>query len=364
MKNIFFFLFLSFCSCSTTSDIATSYINVDEDYPESEFFSSYTYVKLQPSNPMITEISDIRMSNDRIFITDKTSRLFVFSKKGEFINALDKRGHGSNEYVEITDFDIKNNIIYILSRPQKKVYIYFEDGNNIKTLELNDYYSGLRIMSDDRLCLASANSNNQKFDYIIYNMRKQAYTNKLIPFSDDESFLLNSYHPFLGRVNDTLYINKPFSIEVTELRNTEPGWTKKYSFNTKVQLPEAISEYTFEQLQKEFVNKRVVKNLLLYSKTKDYEYIAYELFGKHGLSFYLTQINNNTKEKKTMMSLNDIDKNFPYMSLPCCVVNQSLISSMSAASVLNIEVSYNLSKFKSEGLKGTDNPIIFIHKLK
>lgn len=166
----------------TTSDIATSYINADEDYPESEFFSSYTYVKLQPSNPMITEISDIRMSNDRIFITDKTSRLFIFSKKGEFINALDKRGHGSNEYVEITDFDIKNGIIFILSRPQKKVYIYSEEGNNIKTLELNDYYSGLRIMSDDRLCLASANSNSQKFDYIIYNMRKQAYTNKLIPF--------------------------------------------------------------------------------------------------------------------------------------------------------------------------------------
>lgn len=364
MKNIFFFLLLAFWSCSTTSDITTSLINVNEDYPESEFFSSYTYVKLQPSNPMITEISDIRMSNDRIYVTDKTSKLFVFSKEGKFLNVLDKRGHGSNEYVEITDFDIKNDTIYVLSRPQKKIYVYSYDGKQVNTFELNDYYSGLRLMSNDRFCLASANSNSQKFDYIIYDMRKEAYTDKFIPFSNDESFLLSSYHPFLGHINDTLYINKPFSMEVTELRSTEIGWEKKYAFNTKVQLPEVTSEYTFEQLQKEFVNKRVVKNLLLYSKTRDYEYIGYELFGNYGLSFYLTQINNITKDKKTMMSLNDIDKSYPYVSLPCYIDNQSLISAMSAASILNIELNYNLSKFKSEGLKEADNPVIFIHKLK
>lgn len=156
MKNIFFFLLLALCSCSTTSDITTNHINVNEDYPESEFFSSYTYVKLQPSNPMITEISDIRMSNDRIFVTDKTSKLFVFSKEGKFLNVLDKRGHGSNEYVEITDFDIKNDTIYVLSRPQKKIYVYSYDGKQVNTFELNDYYSGLRIMSNDRFWLTIA----------------------------------------------------------------------------------------------------------------------------------------------------------------------------------------------------------------
>lgn len=363
MKNLLLFVSLLLCSCSTTSVISTDYINVNEDYPESDFFSSYIYIRLKASSPMISEISDIRMSDDKVFVSDKTSKLFVFSTQGDYINTLDRRGHGSNEYVKISDFDINNDTIYILSRPQKKIFVYSINGNHIETYELNDYYNGLRLLSNNRICLASANSNDQSYNYIIYNIRTKRYMEKFMPFSNNESMLLNSYHPFLGCIEDTLYINNPFTTEITELCGMEIGWTKSYSFNTEVRLPETTSDYPFEQLEKEFCNKRVVKNLLLYSKTKDYEYIGYELFGDYGLSFYLSQI-SNVKDSKTMMSLNDIDKNFPYISLPCHTKNHSLISAMSASRILNIEKNYNLSKFSSDGLKDSDNPIIFIHKLK
>lgn len=363
MKNLLLLISFLLCSCSTTSVISTDYVNVNEDYAESDFFSSYTYIRLKASLPMISEISDLRMSDDKIFVSDKTSKLFVFSTQGDFIISLDKRGHGSNEYVETSDFDIKNDTIYILSRPQKKIFVYSINGNHIDTYELNDYYNGLRILSNNRICLASANSNNQNYNYIVYDIQKKSYINKFVPFTKNESMLLSCYHPFLGCIDDTMYINNPFSTEITELHDTEIGWTKSYVFNTEEQLPETTSDFTFEQLQKEFSNKRVVRNLLFYTKTRDFEYIGYELFGEYGLSFYLTQI-SKTNGSKTMMALNDIDKDFPYISLPYCTKSYSLISAMSAASILNIEHNYNLSKFSSEGLKDSDNPVIFIHKLK
>lgn len=347
----------------STSNISTEFINVDEDYPEREFFASYTAVPLKQSSPMISEISDIRMSGNKFFISDKASRLFIFSGKGEFLNVLDKKGHGPNEYVKISDFDVKNDTIYILSRPQKKIYLYSMDGNHVETIELNDYYNGFRILSNNRICLASENSNDQGFNFIIFDIGTKSYITKLSPFSSNESMLLSGYHPFLGGADDILYISNPFSTIVMELRNNQIGWTKNYSFNTEEQLPETMSDYTFEEIQKDFFNKRIVKNLLLYSKTKRYEYVGYELFGEYGLSFYLTQISNDNGSK-TMMALNDIDKKYPYISLPCCIMNQSLISAMSAARVLNIEHNYHLTKFSSKGLNDGDNPIIFIHKLK
>ena len=123
------------------------------------------------------------------------------------------------------------------------------------------------------------------------------------------------------------------------------------------------SDYTFEQLHKDYANKRTVRNLSLYCRTDAYEYIGYELFGEYGLSFYLTQI-DKADASKTMRSLNDIDKNFPYISLPCSVKGKSLVSAMSASRILNLEKNGKLSKFKSEGLQDSDNPVVFIHHLK
>lgn len=363
MKYILLFAFIALCSCSTTSGLSSHYINVEEDYPEKEFFSSYACVRLSPSTPMISEICDLRISDDKMFVSDKTSKVFVFTMKGDFLNVLDKRGRGPNEYIEISDFDIDNDKIYVLSRPQKRVYVYSSDCHHLDTYELNDYYNGLRILSDGNLCLASANCNDQQYNYLIYDVRTKTYTNRYLPFSRNESMLVSCYHPFLGRAGDTLYINNPYSTVITELCGKEIGWTKSYSFNTKKQLPDMPSDYTFEQLHKDYANKRTVRNLSLYCRTDAYEYIGYELFGEYGLSFYLTQI-DKTDASKTMMSLNDIDKNFPYLSLPCSVKGKSLVSAMSASRILNLEKNGKLSKFKSEGLQDSDNPVVFIHHLK
>ncbi len=362
-KFIYILVSIILCSCVSNVTVLTDYVNVNEDCPKDSFFSDYSYIRLGKSEPMISQVNDLRMNNDKLFILDKTSKVFIFSTNGEFFNVIDKRGHGSSEYITVSDYDVKDGFIYILSRPQKKVFTYTYKGEHINTYVLNDYYNGLRVMSNDRLCLASENSNDQKYNFVIYDIKKRSYTARFSPFSKNESMLFSSSHPFLGRNNDTLYVCNPFSTEVIEIKGQKSGKTKEYSFNTQEQLPDNISDYTFEQLQKKYTNKPVVKSLSLYCKTSRYEYIGYKLFGKYGLSFFLTKIKENGTTE-TMMSLNDINKKFPYVSSSYDVVGNKIISSMPASSIITIEKEYHLSKFKSLGIKDDDNPVVFLHTLK
>lgn len=364
MKKIIYILScFILCACASNVTVSTDYVNVEEDYPEDKFFSDYSYIRLRNSEPMISQITGLRMHEDKLFILDKTSKLFVFSVNGKFLNVIDKRGHGPSEYVTVSDYDVKDGIVYILSRPQKKVFTYTYDGEHINTYVLNDYYNGLRVMSNDRFCLASENSNNQKYNFEIYNIRKNAYTAKFSPFSRNESMLFSGSRSFLCRDNDTLYVCNPFATEVIEIKGEQSGETWRYIFNTKEQLPENISDFSFEQLHKQYANKPVVKNLLMYCRTSKYEYIGYELFGKYGLSFFLTKVKKDGS-KETMMALNDINKKFPYISSPFDVKGNKIISSMPASSIITIENEYHLSKFKSMGIKDDDNPVVFLHTLK
>lgn len=362
-KYIYLFVCLVLCACASNVTVVTDYVNVNEDCPEDTFFSDYSYIRLRKSEPMISQIKDLRMCNDKLFILDKTSKLFIFSTDGEFINVIDKRGHGPNEYIVVTDYDIMDSTVYVLSRPQKKVYTYSFTGEQKGTYKLNDYYNGLRVMSSDRFCLASENSNDQKYNFVIYDVKKNSYAAKFSPFTKNESMLFSGSHSFLGRNKDTLYVCNPLSTEVTEIKGEKSGETKKYSFNTKEQLPDDISEFTFEQVHKKYTNKPVVKNLSLYCKTLNFEYIGYELFGKYGLSFFLTKIKGDGTTE-TMMILNDINKNFPYVSSPYDVVGNKIVSVMPASSIITIENEYNLSRFKSIGITDDDNPIVFLHTLK
>ncbi len=355
-------LFL-FVSCTSTKDLSMFSVNVNGDCPETEFFSDYSYVRLSDSNPMISQIEDVRLCGNRIYVQDKTEKIFIFSKEGQFVSVIDKLGHGANEYVGISDFDVFDKSIYVFSSMQKTIFEYDENGNPLNRYELKDSYEGMRLMRPHVFLLASANCNHEKFNFVIYDSQKDSYESRFVPFERNESMTLDYYHPFVGRKDDVWYVTNPFSTEIMELTEKGVRSYRDYTFNTPEQLPDNIAGFTFEQLDEMFTNKRVVRNLSFYCATNEHEYIGYELFGEFGLSFYLTQTSNDGNTK-TMMALNDIDKNFPYFSTPKSMYGETFVSSMNVFQILAIEKGYNLDKFISMGVKEEDNPIIFFHTLK
>lgn len=364
-KNIYGIIVLIalLVSCTNNKDLATFSVNVDEDCQETDFFSDYSYVRLSDSEPMISQIKDVRLYSDKIYVLDKTEKILIFSKEGRFISTIDKLGHGANEYVEISDFDILDKSVYVLSSTLKTIFEYDENGNPLNKYELNDCYSGMRLMKPHVFLLASANCNHQKFNFLIYDSQKESYESRFVPFEKNESMTMDYYHPFVGREGDVWYVTNPFTTEIMELTEESAQPYRDYAFNTPEQIPDNVASFTFEQLDEMFTNKRVVRNISFFCATKEYEYIGYELFGDFGLSFHLTQVGNEGKAK-TMMALNDINENFPYFSTPMSLSGSTFVSAMNAIQILSIEKGYNLNKFTSMGVKEENNPIIFFHTLK
>ncbi|MGN1257183.1 MAG: 6-bladed beta-propeller [Bacteroidaceae bacterium] len=339
-------------------------VNVHEDLPADSFISGYSYIQLDSvTEPMLSEVKDIRIQDSLLFILDDAGRIFTFSTTGHHITTLDSMGLSSGQYATADAFDVTKTGIFVLSRPQKRIIKYSFDGHLESIYPVHDYYLDFRVLSDSTIILASGNCNNRMANFITMDIQSQSFTHENEPFNRTESFISDTYHPFVEQIGDTLFITNPFQTNIKVLADGKSIPFKAYKFNTKEQLPETNEDYTFEEITQMTKHKSVVRGLALHHATSEAEYLGYEMFGECGLSYLLSR----TKHDGTMQNMvimNNPDINFPYLSPPVCAQDGQLISIMPAYILLQTEKSYGLSQFTSAGLHQTDNPVIFLHQLR
>lgn len=66
-----------------------------------------SYIQLA-SEPLLSNIKEIRIDNERIYIHDATSRIICYDMQGKVIYKIDAKGAGPGEYVGINAFVINN----------------------------------------------------------------------------------------------------------------------------------------------------------------------------------------------------------------------------------------------------------------
>lgn len=101
-----------------------------------------------------------RKGNIYIFDAENANAIYAFDKYGSYVWKLDKRGRGPDEYVEISDFDIYEDMVIIYNRPSKQMLFYsIQDLNYIKTKDVSfDYYAGFRKLSNGWALISEDNS--------------------------------------------------------------------------------------------------------------------------------------------------------------------------------------------------------------
>jgi len=122
-------------SNSTTIDIENS-IGKAKVVKLSELAKSIEYIPLETNDSvLLSEISGIVYSNDRIYVSDN-SKIFVFDNTGKYIRTLNKKGRGPGEYMMILSFkvDKSSGSIYITDQ-LGKVYIYDSLHNYVSSIE-------------------------------------------------------------------------------------------------------------------------------------------------------------------------------------------------------------------------------------
>lgn len=121
------------------------------DIQKSRLIESVSLISLQDSSVYIGEISKIEALDTLICIQDRNNKyVYIFSDKGKHISTISDQGHGAGEYLEVSDFfvDAEKKTINILSRLNKKLYVYDINGNGIQTISLPKTFSKIAKYAD------------------------------------------------------------------------------------------------------------------------------------------------------------------------------------------------------------------------
>jgi len=352
--------------CATSVDMKMEYaVDINQRSHLNHFFDGYDYVMLETNDSnVVSKIDDFEV-NDSIIALQSRSNIFIFDKHGKDIGIINRKGNASNEYLEISDFNLSGDMIWILSAMQKKILAYDLEGNCIKGIDLDNFYYAFEFLNDDRIFLSSENCNDSGYNFVLIDSEDGKVINRFDRFDKNEGVILyKTFNPFIGKTdNNDLIVCHPFESSTYMLSSEEFTPNSSFSFNTETQLRGQYGETPFIDLLNESENQPVVKNLSNYYRNDNYELIAFPLFGEYGTLYNIVKIKDKQQVAFSPI-LEKIDIQYPYISAPLKIVNGKVISCMQSGQILYIEDNNDLSKFKELGLKNSDNPIVFFHKLR
>lgn len=91
-------------------------LQADETHlPADSLFCGKEILALEttPDN-LISKVDKLEMTNDRLYLLDEQQdMIFIFDRKGKYITKIADIGRGPAEYIEISDFHIDNDVLYL-----------------------------------------------------------------------------------------------------------------------------------------------------------------------------------------------------------------------------------------------------------
>ncbi len=340
-------------------------IDVSQQSELSEIFESveYTILETPDESSLIGTISEIEITGDRIYILDNRKKsVLIFDRQGHYINAIDKRGRGPGEYLDLTDMGILNSTIYVLDRD--RIFEYKEDGTWLRTITLNTFYNYFHLIDDRLMYLYSGKSNDTMYDFALFDYRDESLVKQFSPYEKTDSYL-SRHSPFYPSDSDELLVAMEYDYNIYSL--TDDRLVPKYTlnFNTKNQLPHDYEEKERIKLYEQLATSNVVTRVECMDESEDFIALTFPLFhDEYGVRTHFTLVDRQTKETKHLRLGDKRDSAFPYFTVsPTLIKNGYVVCAMDAIRIINIENVASLSDFKGK-ISETDNPVLFFYKLK
>lgn len=122
----------------TTIDIAAAFENPIDDL--NQFIDSCWYVILEtPAQAMQGHITKVVYYDAKVYTLDEfqSKTLNVYNSSGAYLYSLAQRGQGPNEALNITDFSISGNEVFVSDILRKRIQVFSTgDGKHIRSVEL------------------------------------------------------------------------------------------------------------------------------------------------------------------------------------------------------------------------------------
>ena len=231
---------------SETSKIITL-SSIEESFQDTTYFKKPKITVLETTDEsLLTERIDRIITDDSLlFIFDgRLRQVFVFDITGKFINKIDRKGQGPNEYVQICDFTIdtdKKQIILSADIPSKLMYFTY-DCVFVKEEHVPSFF--FKLVMDGTFMYADLYMANEKNQIHILDTEKGIKKGRVSMRNIGNYVGIKGNT--LSRGKDVLFVRR-YDNYIYELKNGEI--TTKYLVNFKNHsFPERFIKETNENL--------------------------------------------------------------------------------------------------------------------
>lgn len=137
IKIFLFIAFLMICNeGKSTTGVGVETINIKgvlNKYLCEDFIESVKIIPLETSDlSLIGQIRKIESNNNKWYISEfNDSPIKVYSKNGNYISSVGKKGQGPGEFIQITDFSVKNDTVNIFGWSGNKKWIRMRTNNTL-----------------------------------------------------------------------------------------------------------------------------------------------------------------------------------------------------------------------------------------
>ena len=225
MRNYIICFVIVCCSCRTTpitdEGPVKVYIRENKVYEikAEDLFSKIRYIGLDyiESHP-IGNIKKTYLHNDTLFISDGRT-IFQYDLNGHYLQSLNRRGRGPEEYYNIMDFTVDDKYLYIVDQ-NKKILLYTTNNEFVQTSRLDFFPASLWPFGEYEFLLTSAYQDDvDKFH--IYDNRTLQRVSSFCPINKAEMnyrHIINQKNFYM--IGDRLLFHEPMNNTVYAIDST------------------------------------------------------------------------------------------------------------------------------------------------
>ncbi len=365
-----------FLSCYSEGDVKTLSIEIPANivcdrHPLDSLFDVDHFVILEETEESrVSQVSKIFVSSNEIAILDNTYKILFFSPEGKFLRKIQKLGHARDEYISLSDFDIKGDTLYLLDNMGKKILTYRKDGKCINSIDI-EAAKGLKVLENGiavnhEFGLADGSSNDYSYEYITKNEHiKEIEYN---PYLTGRSFSFSGADDGFCEGENGIYYFIPYNRCIYAInRRTgkiQPWATIDFCDGNRTVAPndtqEKVKEVLGSSVPSNIFSVYFLDKLLMfsyYSSSDERQYVFYDF--ENG-TIHNSPLGFDKNRIPPMIVSYETDLSATKMML--CIVPSSYIKNSYES--LEDKGSYQLLGEISRKITGQDNPVLIFYRLK
>jgi len=243
MKFFYWVAFLVLVSCTEPKSLTKIEIEISlrpiliyDDLPDpinkiDSLFQFEDLIPLAvPGSMFLSIVSEIKLIGDNYLVFDeKQAMLFRFDETGKFVRTYGSKGEGPGEFLGISDFDVNDGKVYLMSRGNQALFVYdVESGEFLEKIEIGMFGDQLTSLGNGEFLIYL--NHNSEIDH--FNVFRIGQDGKVLdsyfkydPKKENSGITVSG---FLTKSDNEVYFSKPFHDTIYAYDRNGKGFKAKY----------------------------------------------------------------------------------------------------------------------------------------